>query len=94
MGVKANVAAVIIAGASIAVSAHHLVVEDHLGAPALNYGPCPGNDYVKTFWVNDAHPSDGTPVPPAGAPGTVQYHGWTEIASCAENLTITSGGQP
>ena len=52
----------------------------HIGAPHLPYH-CSHGQYVKRWWVPESSPEG------AGASGTLVYHGWREIASCASSLT-------
>jgi hypothetical protein len=76
--------AVVIAGAVLlgAGPGRDAYNASHIGAPPLVY-PCPAGTFTREWWVKDSS-SVG-----AGAPGTLEYHGWREIASCASSTTVS-----
>ena len=80
------IAAVLVVGALLlaAGSAKRAYDSAHIGAPALVY-QCPAGTFVKRWWV-PASSSAG-----AGQPGTLEYHGWREIAACASSTTVSAG---
>jgi hypothetical protein len=68
----------------VAGTGRRVLYATHIGAPALVYH-CPAGTFVKRWWVPDSSPEG------AGAPGTLEYHGWREIASCASSTTMSTG---
>jgi hypothetical protein len=81
------IAAVLVAGALLLVAAgpaKRAYDNTHIGAPALVYH-CPPGSFVKRWWVKASNPEG------AGAPGTLEYHGWREIAACASSTMVSSG---
>lgn len=59
----------------------------HIGAPALVYH-CAHGQQVKRWWVPDSSPEG------EGAPGTLEYHGWREIAACASSIDVGGNSSP
>ena len=55
----------------------------HLGAPPLPYH-CQSGQHVHRWWVPDSSPVG------AGAPGTLEWHGYREIAACASDLDAST----
>jgi hypothetical protein len=80
------IAAVLVVGALLlaAGSAKRAYDSAHIGAPALVY-QCPAGTFVKRWWVPASSPEG------AGQPGTLEYHGWREIAACASSTTVSAG---
>ena len=80
------IAAVLVMGALLLVAgpAKRAYDSAHIGAPPLVY-QCPPGTFVKRWWV-PASSSQG-----AGQPGTLEYHGWREIAACASSTTVSAG---
>jgi hypothetical protein len=79
IAVAAAVAGALLLAAGPGRSAYNA---SHIGAPALVY-PCPTGTFTTEWWVRDSSPVG------AGAPGTLEYHGWREIASCASSTTVS-----
>lgn len=80
------IAAVLVMGALLLVAgpAKRAYDSAHIGAPPLVY-QCPAGTFVKRWWV-PASSAEG-----AGEPGTLEYHGWREIAACASSTTVSAG---
>lgn len=77
----------LVLGVLLAVGALQARDHFHIGAPALTYD-CPAGSYVKTWWVPDSS-TEGE-----GAPGTLEYHGWREIAACASSIDVGGNSSP
>jgi hypothetical protein len=80
------IAAVLVAGALLLAvgPAKRAYDSAHFGAPPLVY-QCPPGSFVKRWWVPASSPEGD------GAPGTLVYHGWREIAACASSTTVSAG---
>lgn len=63
--------------------AYHEYGAQHVGAPPLPYS-CPHGSHVTRWWVKDSDPTG------RGASGTLEWHGWREIASCSASLHATT----